>query len=202
MCLLSFKYLQRAWKNRLRRAFCLLRGCSLLSFFYMTSRTNKYFTPFVTIIKRSLNLKWRLISWRGRDVWKLGISLGWYFWISPSLSGGCQSRATLRPDCAPLIIFDESSFFLSILDDNGSLWHNTCYHIERGFPEFMPFTPEHRNHLNKAENNRYHKLLSTFLSRNRSKWYFWARFHTFRGQLWHTMTLYIILHNTPILLTL
>ena len=58
-------------------------------FFYMTLWTNKYFTPAVTTIKRFLNLKRRLISWRGRYVWKLGISTGWYFWISPSLSWGC-----------------------------------------------------------------------------------------------------------------
>ena len=175
--LLSFKYLQRAWKKRLRRAFCLLRGCPLLSSFYMTLWTNKYYTPTVTTIKRFLNLKRRLISWMGRDVWKLGISPWWYFWISPSLSGGCQSRDTLRPDCAPVKMFDESSLFLSTLDDTGSWRHNTCYHIERGFPKFMPFTPGHRNHSNKTENNRYHKLLSMFLSRNRSKWYFWARFN-------------------------
>ena len=70
--------------------FFLLRGCPLLRFFInMTLWTNKYFTPAVTTIKRFLNLKRRLISWRGRYVWKLGISPGWYFWISPSLSWGC-----------------------------------------------------------------------------------------------------------------
>ena len=72
----------------------------------------------------------------------------------------------------PVKIFDEPSFFLYVLDENESWLHNTCCHVERGFPEFMPFTPGHVNHLNKTESNRYHKLLFMFLSRNRSKWYF------------------------------
>ena len=171
-------------------------------FFYMTLWTNKYFTPAVTTIKRFLNLKRRLISWRGRYVWKLGISPGvilldiTQFELGLLVTWHVETWLCASKNICWIIIF------LSILDENESWRYNTCYQVEKGFLEFMPFTPGHVNHLNKTESNRYHKLLSMFLSRDRSKWYFWARFYTFSGRLWHDMLLYIILHNTLILLTL